>query len=113
MAESFNSVWNVCVDKNSSCQQLFKSSRVVAVRLLKEFLQIDNKIKELTAQKDAIKEALTGVVGVTATGVEVRWTEVAGPKQVDKDKVQEILGFVPTIKGKDSLRLSIKHNGGK
>ena len=78
-----------------------------------EFLQIDNKIKELRTQKDALKEALTGVVGVTATGVEVRWTEVAGPKQVDKDKVQEILGFVPTIKGKDSLRLSIKHNGGK
>ena len=78
-----------------------------------EYLQLDNKIKELTTQKDAIKEALTGVVGVTATGVEVRWTEVAGPKQVDKDKVQEILGFVPTIKGKDSLRLSIKHNGGK
>lgn len=78
-----------------------------------EYLQLDNKIKELTTQKDAIKEALTGVVGVTATGVEVRWTEVAGPKQVDKDKVQEILGFVPTIKGKDSLRLSIKQSGGK
>ena len=78
-----------------------------------EYLQLDNKIKELTTQKDAIKEALTGVVGVTATGVEVRWTEVAGPKQVDKDIVQEILGFVPTINGKDSLRLSIKHNGGK
>ena len=75
--------------------------------------KIDNKIKELTTQKDAIKEALTGVVGVTATGVEVRWTEVAGPKQVDKEKIQDMLGFVPTIKGKDSLRLSIKHNGGK
>lgn len=78
-----------------------------------EYLQIDNKIKELATQKDALREALTGVVGVTATGVEVRWSEIAGPKQVDKDKVQEILGFIPTIKGKDSLRLSIKHNGGK
>ena len=78
-----------------------------------EYLQIDNKIKELATQKDALREALTGVVGVTATGVEVRWSEIAGPKQVDKDKVQEILGFIPTIKGKESLRLSIKHNGGK
>jgi len=78
-----------------------------------EYLQLDSKIKELTTQKDSLREALTGVVGVTATGVEVRWSEIAGPKQVDKDKVQEILGFVPTIKGKDSLRLSIKHNGGK
>lgn len=78
-----------------------------------EYLQLDNKIKELTSQKESLREALTGVVGVTATGVEVRWSEIAGPKQVDKDKVQEILGFVPTIRGKDSLRLSIRHNGGK
>jgi CRISPR/Cas system-associated exonuclease Cas4 (RecB family) len=78
-----------------------------------EYIQIDNRIKELTTHKDAIKEALTGVVGVTATGVEVRWTQVAGPTQVDRDKVQDMLGFVPTIKGKESLRLSIKHSGGK
>jgi len=78
-----------------------------------EYLQVDNKIKELTIQKDSLREALIGVVGVTSTGVEVRWSEIAGPKQVDKDKIQEILGFVPTIRGKDSLRLSIRHNGGK
>ena len=78
-----------------------------------EYLQIDNKIKELTTKKDAIKEALAGVVGVTSTGVEVRWTHVAGPTQVDKDAVEQLIGFCPTIKGKESLRLSIKHNGGK
>jgi len=78
-----------------------------------EYLQIDNKIKELTTKKDAIKDALAGVVGVTSTGVEVRWTHVAGPSQVDKDAVEQLIGFCPTIKGKESLRLSIKHNGGK
>jgi len=78
-----------------------------------EYLQVDNKIKELTTKKDAIKDALAGVVGVTSTGVEVRWTHVAGPSQVDKDAVEQLIGFCPTIKGKESLRLSIKHNGGK
>ena len=78
-----------------------------------EYLQIDNKIKELTTKKDAIKDALAGVVGVTSTGVEVRWTHVGGPTQVDKDAVEQLIGFCPTIKGKESLRLSIKHNGGK
>ena len=78
-----------------------------------EYLQIDSKIKELTTQKDALKEALAGVVGVTDTGVEVRWSTVAGAKQVNKEMVEELLGFVPTIEGKETLRLSIKHTGGK
>ena len=73
----------------------------------------DNKIKELTTQKDSLKEELAGVVGVTDTGVEVRWSTVAGAKQVNKEKVEELLGYVPTIEGKESLRLSVKHNGGK
>ncbi len=77
------------------------------------YLQLDNQIKELTAQKESLKEELSGVVGVTDTGVEVRWSAVAGAKQVNKELVQELLGFVPTIEGKESLRLSVKHTGGK
>ena len=77
------------------------------------YLQLDNKIKELTTQKDALKEALSGVVGVTDTGVEVRWSTVAGAKQVNKEKVEELLGYLPVIEGKETLRLSVKHNGGK
>jgi hypothetical protein len=77
------------------------------------YLQLDNKIKELTTQKDALKEALAGVVGVTDTGVEVRWSTVAGAKQVNKEKVEELLGYLPIIEGKETLRLSVKHNGGK
>jgi hypothetical protein len=71
------------------------------------------QIKELTNQKESLKEELAGVVGVTDTGVEVRWSSVAGAKQVNKELVQELLGFVPTLEGKESLRLSIKHTGGK
>jgi hypothetical protein len=78
-----------------------------------QYLQLDNQIKDLTTQKDALKEELAGVVGVTDTGVEVRWSSVAGAKQVNKEVVKELLGFVPTIEGKESLRLSIKHTGGK
>jgi len=77
------------------------------------YLQLDNQIKELTAQKGSLKEELSGVVGVTDTGVEVHWSAVAGAKQVNKEIVQELLGFVPTIEGKESLRLSVKHTGGK
>jgi len=77
------------------------------------YLQLDNKIKELATQKDALREALAGVVGVTDTGVEVRWSTVAGAKQVNKEKVEELLGYLPIIEGKETLRLSVKHNGGK
>ena len=77
------------------------------------YLQLDSQIKELTNQKESLKEELAGVVGVTDTGVEVRWSSVAGAKQVNKELVQELLGFVPTLEGKESLRLSIKHTGGK
>ena len=87
-------------------------NREVSDRALK-YLQLDSKIKELTTEKESLKEELAGVVGVTDTGVEVRWTSVAGAKQVNKELVQELLGFVPTTEGKESLRLSIKQSGGK
>lgn len=77
-----------------------------------EYLQLDQQIKLLSDKKDEIKEALRGVTGVTNTGVEVIWTTIAGIKQVDKEKVQDILGFVPTKQGQESIRLSVKSNGG-
>ncbi len=75
--------------------------------------KLKQQIKELATQKDALREALAGVVGVTDTGVEVRWSTVAGAKQVNKEKVEELLGYLPIIEGKETLRLSVKHNGGK
>jgi CRISPR/Cas system-associated exonuclease Cas4 (RecB family) len=78
-----------------------------------EYLQLDQQIKLLSDKKDDIKEALRGITGVTSTGVEVTWTTVAGIKQVDKEVVQDIMGFVPTKQGQESIRLSVKLNGGK
>ena len=78
-----------------------------------EYLQLDQQIKLLSDKKDDIKEALRGITGVTSTGVEVTWTTVAGTKQVDKEVVQDIMGFVPTKQGQESIRLSVKLNGGK
>jgi CRISPR/Cas system-associated exonuclease Cas4 (RecB family) len=77
-----------------------------------EYLQLDQQIKLLSDKKDEIKEALRGITGVTNTGVEVIWTTIAGAKQVDKETVQNILGFVPTKQGQESIRLSVKQNGG-
>ena len=78
-----------------------------------KYLQIDEKIKELTKEKDSLKSALEGIAGVTDTGIQVRWNKVAGVTSVDKDEVLAKLGFVPTKQGADSLRLTIKQSGGK
>jgi CRISPR/Cas system-associated exonuclease Cas4 (RecB family) len=75
------------------------------------YLQLDQKIKELETQKDAIKESLMGHTGITNTGVQVTWTTLAGAKQVDKTEVERLLGFVPTKEGKESVRLLVKKIG--
>lgn len=78
-----------------------------------EYLQLDQQIKLLSDKKDDIKEALRGITGITNTGVEVIWTTVAGARQVDKVVVQDVMGFVPTKQGQESIRLSVKLDGGK
>ena len=76
-----------------------------------EYLQLDQKIKELEAKKDSLKEALTGFTGVTDTGVRVTWTTLPGAKTVDKAEVERLLGYLPTKEGKESVRLQVKHIG--
>jgi CRISPR/Cas system-associated exonuclease Cas4 (RecB family) len=77
-----------------------------------EYVQLDNQIKELTERKEALREGLAGLLGVTQSGFEIKWTTVQ-TNTVDKEAVEKALGFVPTKQGKESARLSIKHNGGK
>jgi CRISPR/Cas system-associated exonuclease Cas4 (RecB family) len=77
-----------------------------------EYVQLDNQIKELTERKEALREGLSGLLGVTKSGFEIKWTTVQ-TNTVDKEAVEKALGFVPTKQGKESARLSIKHNGGK
>jgi hypothetical protein len=77
------------------------------------YLQLDEQIKNLIKQKDSLKSSLEGIAGVTDTGIQVRWSSIAGPTSVDKDEVLAKLGYVPTKQGADSLRLTIKQSGGK
>ena len=78
-----------------------------------EYLQLDAKIKELTDRRDGLKESLTGLLGVTLSGVQVQWTTVKGAFLVDKNEVQNKLGYIPGKEGKESVRLTIKQTGDK
>lgn len=73
-----------------------------------KYLQIDNEIKTLTAEKEAIRSALEGYSGVTEDGVQISWTPVAGRRTVDSTEVEKLLGFIPYKVGKDSMRLEVK-----
>jgi len=76
-----------------------------------EYLQLDNQIKELTERKEALRDGLSGLLGVTQSGFEIKWTAVQN-NSVDKEAVEKALGFVPIKQGKESARLSVKHTGG-
>lgn len=77
------------------------------------YLQLDAKIKELEAQKDSLKSSFEGTIGVTPSGVEISWTKVKGRETVDKEKVKELIGYVPVSIGDETARLNIKLSGGK
>jgi CRISPR/Cas system-associated exonuclease Cas4 (RecB family) len=78
-----------------------------------KYLQLDEKIKELEKEKDSLKSSFEGAVGVTASGIQISWTTVKGRETVDSEQVEKLLGFVPKVVGKESVRLNIKPNGGK
>jgi hypothetical protein len=77
------------------------------------YLQLDSKIKELEKEKDSLRASLEGTIGVTASGIEISWTKVKGRETVDKDKVIELIGYVPVSIGEETARLNIKPSGGK
>ena len=76
------------------------------------YAQVDEEIKALEAKKEALRESLAGITGVTSTGYEIKWSTIQS-NTVDKEAVEKALGFVPTKQGKESARLSIKKTGGK
>ena len=78
-----------------------------------KYLQLDEKIKEMEKEKDSLKSSFEGAVGVTASGIQISWTTVKGRETVDAEQVEKLLGFVPKVVGKESIRLNIKPNGGK
>ena len=78
-----------------------------------KYLQLDAKIKELTEERESLKTALEGFAGQTNSGVSISWSTITGRSSVDAEEVEKLLGFVPKKQGQESLRLSVKHNGGK
>jgi hypothetical protein len=78
-----------------------------------EYLQIDKEIKQLETRKDGLRDAFSGITGLTMSGIEIKWSSVQ-TNTVDKEAVEKALGYVPTKQGKESTRLSIKAiTGGK
>jgi CRISPR/Cas system-associated exonuclease Cas4 (RecB family) len=78
-----------------------------------KYLQLDERIKELEKEKDSLKSSFEGTTGVTASGIQISWTSVKGRETVDAEQVEKLLGFVPKLIGKESIRLNIKPSGGK
>jgi len=77
------------------------------------YLQLDTQIKELEKEKDSLKASLEGSTGITMSGVEISWTTVKGRETVNAKEVEKLLGFVPKLVGNESVRINIKHSGGK
>lgn len=78
-----------------------------------KYLQLDAKIKELTNERESLKAALEGFTGNTNSGVSILWSTVSGRESVDTEEVEKLLGFVPKKQGQESIRLTVKHTGGK
>jgi CRISPR/Cas system-associated exonuclease Cas4 (RecB family) len=84
----------------------------VASMNVMHYAQIDEEIKTLEKKKEALREELAGITGVTNTGYEIKWSSFQS-NTVDKAAVETALGYVPMKQGKESTRLSVKNNGGK
>ena len=74
----------------------------------KRYIEINGLISQLESEKDGLKEALTGVTGVTMDGIKVSWSEVRGRETVDLDQVKAMLPIVPMKTGAPTMRLSVK-----
>ena len=92
--------------------EVFIDNQEVDTSALK-YLQLDAKIKELLDQKESLRTSLAGFTGQTNSGIQIIWSTIAGRESVDIDEVKKLLGNVPIKKGQESIRLSVKQNGGK
>jgi hypothetical protein len=72
------------------------------------YLEINAKLKKLEAEKEAAKEALTGVTGITFGGIKVSWSEIAGRSVPDLEAIKTLLPEIPMKQGAPSLRLTVK-----
>lgn len=73
-----------------------------------DYLAANAEIKKLESQKDAAKEALAGVQGITFDGIKVLWSEIAGRQTPDMDAIKALLPDVPMKQGQPTQRLMVK-----
>jgi hypothetical protein len=86
-----------------------------ATNAAKRYIEVNEALKVLEAEKDAVKSALEGFAGVTMDGIKVSWSEVAGRKSPDTDQIMKLLQThvdenmeLPVKVGQPSLRLNVK-----
>lgn len=97
-----------CAGIKKANAPMVRTEEFFADTAAREYVDIDNTIKDLTKRKDAIKIQLEGYTGETNSGYQIIWTAVAGRKTVDSTEVEKALGYVPYKVGKESLRLEVK-----
>jgi len=78
-----------------------------------KYLQLDTKIKELTSERESLRSSLEGFTGQTNSGINIIWTTIQGRESVDTDEVEKLIGYVPKKYGQETVRLTVKQNGGK
>jgi hypothetical protein len=80
-----------------------------ATKAAKRYTEIAVEIKKLEAEKESAKAALEGQQGITLDGIKVSWSEIAGRKTPDLDKIASLLDQeVPMKQGEPSQRLMVK-----
>lgn len=80
-----------------------------ATKAAKRYTEIAVEIKKLEAEKESAKAALEGQQGITIDGIKVSWSEIAGRRTPDLDKIASLLGEdVPMKQGDPTQRLTVK-----
>jgi hypothetical protein len=95
------------IPKDIAGEPIFDEAAALAAR---DYKAASAEEKEAKARKDAAKEALEGVAGVTMDGIKVSWSETKGRETPDVDAIEKLLGAtpIPTKIGAPSIRLMVK-----
>jgi hypothetical protein len=80
----------------------------LATQAAADYIRLNEEIKELEKLKDAAKNQLEGVEGITFDGVKISWSSLKGRETPDTTEIEKLLGFVPMKTGAPSVRLNVK-----
>lgn len=73
-----------------------------------EYRSLKGQAKDIDGQLKFIADQLQGSMGVTMSGVQIKWASVAGRQSIDEAEVEKLLGFVPKKQGAGYDRLTVK-----